>query len=227
MHVPVQDMQVCCVQQMGTHMLVRAGATYTHRHEDEQDTDAPSLAFFFSTSLPALGAPTQATEIPCCLAHTFRGGTGGLFYFLLGVNHLRIWSANAKPARHRSQGEDQVRPSMARSTHMCSGTPALCGPNVNCLGGEAVAGGPSFCGHWATGTPHQGPPSSAASNLGSLSFTVATGGQLPRPDAQASAGLVVGFQLLQHLQGHSPVSPGPLVGPAPGVSSTGDHAGRE
>lgn len=57
MHVPVQDMQVCCVQQMGTHMLVRAGATYTHRHEDEQDTDAPSLAFFFSTSLPALGAP--------------------------------------------------------------------------------------------------------------------------------------------------------------------------
>lgn len=120
MHVPVQDMQVCCVQQMGTHMLVRAGATYTHRHEDEQDTDAPPAQprFLLQHQPSCPRSPTQATEIPCCLAHTFRRGTGGLFYFLLGVNRLRIWSVNAKPARHRSQGEDQVRPSMARSTHV-------------------------------------------------------------------------------------------------------------
>ena len=151
-------------------------ATYTHRHEDEQDTDAPPAQppFLFQHQPSCRRSPTQATEIPRCLAHVFRGGTRGLSYFPFGVNHLRIWAVNAKAAKHRCQGEDQVCPNMARSTNRCSGTPALCRPNVNCLGGEAVAGGPRLYGQWPAGTPHQGPPSSAASNLSSLSFIVGT-----------------------------------------------------
>lgn len=75
MHVPVQDMQVCCVQQTGTHMRVHGGVTYTHRHKDEQDTDAPPAPppFLFQHQPSCSRSPTQATEIPC-LAHVFRGG---------------------------------------------------------------------------------------------------------------------------------------------------------
>lgn len=75
MHVPVQDMQVCCVQQMDTHMHVRGGATYTHRHKDEQDTDAPTAQppFPFQHQPSCSRNPTKATEIPF-MAHVFRGG---------------------------------------------------------------------------------------------------------------------------------------------------------
>ena len=93
--------------------------------------------------------------------------------------------------------------------------------------GEAVAGGAPLCGHLPACTPHQGSTSSAASNLGSLSFIVGMRGWLLGPDGQASVGSEIGFQLLQHLLGHSPVSLGPLVGQPLVSLLQGSHAGKE
>lgn len=75
MHVPVQDMRVCCVQQMGTHMRVRGGATYTHRHRDARDEGTPPAQPPFPSQhkFSCNMKPTWGTEIPC-LAHVFKGG---------------------------------------------------------------------------------------------------------------------------------------------------------
>lgn len=63
MHVPVQDMQVCCVQQMGTHMCVRAGAMYTHRHRDVWEVGTPPAQLPFPVQVLLQYEPTQVTEI--------------------------------------------------------------------------------------------------------------------------------------------------------------------
>lgn len=56
MHVPVQDMRVCCVQQMGTHMRVCVEARRTPTGtEMQQDTGPPPTELaFHQTGPPAI-----------------------------------------------------------------------------------------------------------------------------------------------------------------------------
>lgn len=52
MHVPVQDMRVCCVQQMGTHMRMCVEAQRIPTGTDVQDGHSSRLAsLFFSTQV--------------------------------------------------------------------------------------------------------------------------------------------------------------------------------
>lgn len=60
MHVPVQDMRVRCVQQMGTHVHVCVEARGTPTGTEMHRTWAllqPSLPFLLSTSPPVIRNP--------------------------------------------------------------------------------------------------------------------------------------------------------------------------
>lgn len=62
MHVPVRDMQVCCVQQMGTHMRVCVEARHIPtgtKMNRTQTLHQPSLPFLLSARLPAVGTPRR------------------------------------------------------------------------------------------------------------------------------------------------------------------------
>lgn len=57
MHVPVQDMRVCCVQQMGTHMHMCVEVQRTPTGTEMCRTQAllqPNLPFLLNTSPPAI-----------------------------------------------------------------------------------------------------------------------------------------------------------------------------